>query len=182
MSKRERTGGFLERCAAALLRRKAGTGPMPETEAGWRARVATLEMDLRERDERIRKMQAEYGHIEAARQRAETEAGADELARLFKRLAGSLSNLATLEALDRSGRPVEAGDLLSLFEGLMKELRKAGLEQIGDVGEEAGFDAAAHQRMSGGGVHPGTPVVVEMPGYRLGETVILKAMVRSKEE
>ena len=48
MSKRERKGGFLARCAAALLRR--GSGPLPETEAGWLARVASLEMDLRERD------------------------------------------------------------------------------------------------------------------------------------
>lgn len=179
MSKRERKGGFLARCAAALLRR--GSGPLPETEAGWLARVASLEMDLRERDERIRKMQAEYGHLEAVRQRAESDAGADALARLFKRLAGPLSNLATLEALARSGRPVQAGDLLSLFEGIVKELRRAGLEQIGNVGEEAGFDTATHQRMSGGTVHQGAPIVVEIPGYRLGEMVLLKAMVRSKE-
>ncbi|MBP7638302.1 MAG: hypothetical protein KBA18_10535 [Kiritimatiellae bacterium] len=180
MSKRERKGGFLARCAAALLRR--GSGPLPETEAGWLARVASLEMDLRERDERIRKMQAEHGHLETARQRAETDAGADALARLFKRLAGPLSNLATLEALARSGRPVDAADLLGLFDGVVKELRRAGLEQVGAVGEEAGFDAAAHQRMSGGTVHQGAPIVVEIPGYRLGETVLLKAMVRSKED
>jgi molecular chaperone GrpE (heat shock protein) len=31
--------------------------------------------------------------------------------------------------------------------------------------------------MSGGAVHAGTAVTVQLPGYRLGEKILLKAMV-----
>ena len=88
-----------------------------------------------------------------------------------------MANLATLTAAAEAGQEVEAGDLIHLLRSLEKELHRAGLESIGRVGEQAGFDVACHQRMSGGAVHAGTPVTVQLPGYRLGEKILLKAMV-----
>jgi hypothetical protein len=35
--------------------------------------------------------------------------------------------------------------------------------------------------MSGGTVHLGTPIIVRLPGYRMGEKVLMKAMVTTKE-
>ena len=63
---------------------------------------------------------------------------------------------------------------------LERALAKAGLEQIGTVGETAEFESSAHQRMSGGDVHTGAAVVVRLPGYKLGGRVVLKAMVSAK--
>lgn len=145
------------------------------------ARIATLEMDVRERDERIAAMQKEYANLEAARQRAESGAASGQLEHLFKKLAAPLSNLAALVALAAEGREVAVADLASLVRGVEKHLKAAGLETVGEVGVAAPFDVALHQRMSGGTVSGGTPVTVRAPGYRFGGKVLLKAMVTAKE-
>jgi molecular chaperone GrpE (heat shock protein) len=36
--------------------------------------------------------------------------------------------------------------------------------------------------MSGGAVHAGSPVTVQLPGYRMGERVLMKAMVSAVED
>ena len=150
-------------------------------DAETKARVAALEMDLRERDQRIAPMQKEYANLEAAGKRAAAGAGADHLGDLLKKLAAPLSNLAALAALCEEGREVAAADLVSLLRTLEKQLKAAGLEQVGKVGESVTFDVAAHQRMSGGTVSGGTTVTVRAPGYRFGGKVLLKAMVTAKE-
>jgi molecular chaperone GrpE (heat shock protein) len=176
---------YWRRLWSALAGREAWT-PQPGTPdeqiAGLRARVASLEMDLAERDRQIAQMRAEYGTLEAAKQTAAAGAGQEELARLFKRLSGTLANLAALTAAAEAGRPVEVGDLVSLFHTLEKDLARAGMETIGTVGQRTEFDVACHQRMSGGAVHPGTPVTVQLPGYRMGDRVLMKALVSAQEE
>lgn len=167
---------------AALLGGGAAASPPGASDAGREARVATLELDLRERDERIAAMQAEYAQLEASKGQATELAGQSELERLFRRLAGPLSNLAMLVELARQGEAAEAADFVQLFDGLEKELERAGLERIGAAGEVTAFDVAEHQRMSGATVHAGTPVTVQVPGYRMGGKVLLKAMVTTKEE
>lgn len=177
--------GYWQRLWAALAGRDAWTpepGTPDEQIAGLRAQVASLAMDLAERDRQIAQMRGEYGNLEVARQNAATGAGQEELARLFKRLSGTLANLAALTAAAEAGQPVEVGDLVSLFHSLEKDLARGGLEAIGKVGQKAEFDVACHQRMSGGAVHPGTPVTVHLPGYRLGDRVLMKAMVSATQD
>jgi len=145
------------------------------------ARAAALEMDLRERDERIAAMQKEYGALDIEWLRAAAGAGEGQLRHLFKKLAAPLSNFAALAALTESGQAVEANDLAMLFRGIEKQLRAAGLESLGAVGETVSFDIAVHQRMSGASVSMGTPVTIRTPGYRFAGQVLLKAMVTSKE-
>ena len=50
------------------------------------------------------------------------------------------------------------------------------------MGGQVQFAVAGHQRMGGGGVKPGTPVNVRLPGYRFGEKVLIKAMVSAEEQ
>lgn len=169
--------------ALAGKARPAAPPAIVETEdlAQDKARMAALEMELRERDGRIASMQKEYANLEAASQRAAAVAGSDQLELLFKKLAAPLSNLATLAALSDAGREVAAADLVSLLRSVEKQLKAAGLETVGDVGSPVAFDVALHQRMSGGMVSAGTPVVVRTPGYRFAGKVLLKAMVTAKE-
>jgi len=184
--------GILGRLWGALMGRNAPPtevpssrvepGPPDEQRARLLARVASLEMDLVERDQRIEQMRAEYATLQAARERAGAEAGQDQLEKLFKTLAGTLGNLNVLTAMAEAGREVEAGDLIQLIKGLEKELHRAGLEPIGQVGEKTLFAVASHQRMSGGAVHEGVPVVVQIPGYRLGEKVLSKALVSARAD
>ena len=181
----DRKSRYFSRLLAALLGRELPSPAPPPTDqstAELTARVASLEMDLDERDERIAEMRAEYETLEAAKQRATADAGQDELEKLLKRLSGPLATLAGLTSMAEAGDEVEMGDLVQLIHDLEKVLARAGLEQIGTVGERTEFDVAGHQRMSGGGVTPGTPVTIRLPGYRLGEKVLLKAMVSAEEQ
>ena len=79
--------------------------------------------------------------------------------------------------MSEAGREVAATDLTQLVRAVEGELIRAGLARIGDVGQRAGFDVALHQRMSGGDVHPGTTVTVQIPGYRFEQKVLMKALV-----
>ena len=161
--------------------RRAAAPIAREGQAEGQARLAALEMDLRERDEQIAAMQKEYANLEAAGKRAAAGAGADQMEALFKKLAAPLSNLAALSALADEGREVAAADLVSLLRSVEKQLKAAGLEPVGRVGETVAFDVAVHQRMSGGMVSAATPVVERTPGYRFGGKVLLMAMVTAKE-
>lgn len=176
---------YLSRLIDALLGRTsapAAAAPVSVSEAEWRARQASLEMDLREREDRIAAMQREYAAIEAAGRRAAADGGREQLEQLMKKLAPSLANLATLIALAGGGRQIEVTDLIAVCRNLEKQLKAAGLEPVGEVGEETAFETAVHQRMSGGTVSLGTPVTVQMPGYRFAGTVLLKAMVTAREK
>ena len=165
-------------CAAILGRSRHLTGPV---DANTRSMIAALELELRERDAKIASMQREYAAAESkARDGAESGAK-QELQRVFKKLAPGLANLHALAALSEAGRDVAAADLVSLFRSLEKALRALGLEPVGHPGDTLPFDVAIHQRMSGGMVSAGQPVTVRAPGYRFGDTVLLKAMVSSKE-
>jgi molecular chaperone GrpE (heat shock protein) len=182
-----RQSGYWARLGAAL-RGQAPAEAVPAEaapaavldDAAGAARLAGLELDLRERDARIATMQAEYETLRQEGARATEEAGQDQLEALCKRLASPLANLAALRALAAEGKTVSVDDVLALAGDFERALRKAGLEVVGQVGETTIFDVAVHQRMSGGDVHTGTAVTVRLPGYRLEERVVLKAMVSAK--
>ncbi|PJB66413.1 MAG: nucleotide exchange factor GrpE [Armatimonadetes bacterium CG_4_9_14_3_um_filter_66_14] len=175
----ERTG-YLRRLLLALVGKEPPSPAQPGDEAGLRGKVAELELELRERDQRIEAMKAEYATLETAKQRAAATAGEGELEKLFKKLAAPLSNVAALAGLAEEGREVAVSDLLDLFRGFEKDLARFGLERVGAVSEEAPFDIAVHQRMSGGSVRPGSVVTIRVPGYRFGEKVLLKALVTTR--
>jgi len=183
----EKKPGYWRRLLAALVGRSVtgapgeGAGP-DESAAEAKARAATLEMDVQERDERIERMQSEYAALQAEKERLAEEAGSQEIEALFKKIAGTLSNLSALAQFAEGDTEVEAKDLAQLALDLERQLAAAGLEPIGRAGEEATFDVALHQRMSGGSVREGTPVTVNLPGYRTSQRVLLKAMVSAGEQ
>lgn len=164
----------------ALLGR-AGAGEAAGDDAQWRAKVAALDLDLAEAKRRAEKMRDEYASLQAERDRASSAGGQEQVERLFKKLAGPLSNLAALADMAEAGGEVAAADFAQLVRSLEKELARAGMERIGRAGEETSFDTALHQRMSGATVHAGTPVTVRVPGYRSGQKTVLKAMVSTRE-
>lgn len=142
-----------------------------------RIRIATLEMDLRDRDAEIGRLRQEYDRLREQAVRQQSEAATGGLEALARRLAPLLSQLATMQALAGAGRPLRAEDILALFGQVEQRLTEAGLTRVGTVGAEEPFDTRHHQRMSGCDVRDGDPVTVRFVGYRLGEKVLLKAMV-----
>jgi molecular chaperone GrpE len=169
--------GWASRMAAAWQVVTGSPGGGQGTAVDPRNRLATLELDLRERDAELARVREEYEQlrVHAERERAGAAgAGFDALAR---RLAPLLSQLATMQALAEGERPLRAEDVLRLFAKIERVLGEEGLIRVGAVGEQTGFDTRLHQRMSGADVRDGDPVTVRFVGYRLGETILLKAMV-----
>lgn len=162
---------LMARLRAAL---DALAGNAPED---LRNRVASLELDLRQKDDEVAALREEYGRL---RQQGERErdsavnAGFDALAR---RLVPLLAQLATMESLAGGERAPRLEDVFKLFDMLEKVLTEDGLARIGTVGEEAAFDSRWHQRMGGAEVDDGDRIRVRFIGYRMGENVLLKAMV-----
>jgi hypothetical protein len=97
-------------------------------------------------------------------------------------MAGTLSQLVTMQALAEAGRELRGSDALGLGGKLERTLLEAGLARIGAPGEATVFDASRHQRMSGSDIDDGDPVTVRFVGYRLGETLLAKAMVSRRGE
>jgi len=144
------------------------------------ARAAALQLDLRERDNDIRRLRREYERSAQQAQRGQAGAVAAGVDGLARGLAPLFSQLATMQALADSGRAVRAEDVLKLLDKVEAGLRESGLERIGTVGDTCGFDTRLHQRMSGADVADGDAVVVRFVGYRLRGDILLKAMVSRK--
>ena len=175
--------GYFQRLVGAILGRDLPVEPVAPVPvvAPDSSELARVRMDLEDRNLRIAAMKQEYAQLEEARDRAAAGTGQEQLDQLFKKLTGALSNLAALNDLAQAGQTVAAKDLLVLVRSVLKDLDRVGLQQVGRVGEKVAFDPAIHQRMSGGGVQAGTPVVVEVPGFRVREKVLLKAMASAGE-
>ncbi|CAK0774302.1 molecular chaperone GrpE [Gammaproteobacteria bacterium] len=170
----------------AWATRISATWPGSRTEAsneaieamtGLGARVAALELDLRDRDKEIRQLRQEYELQREQTLRQRNEAAAVGFESLARQLAPTLSQLATMQALADMDRAVQVEDILKLFEKVEQVLTRAGLTRIGTVSAMTTFDPRAHQRMSGVDLDDGDPVIIRFVGYRLGEIVLLKAMV-----
>jgi len=142
------------------------------------AELARVRLALERKDEEIAQLRKEYELREHAAKKETASAGGAALGALMKKLAPTLSQLATLRHMGGQGREIRVQDVLKLTAKLEDALRAQGLEPIGEVGAETEFDPALHQRMSGGDVRDGTPVRVRFPGYRFAGDTPLKAMVR----
>ena len=144
-------------------------------------RAAALELDLRERESDIRRLQQEYERSAQQAQREQAGAAAACVDTLARRLVPIFSQLATMQALADSGRAVRAQDVLQLFSKVEVGMRESGLERIGTVGDTCGFDPQLHLRLSGADVADGDAVVVRFVGYRLRGNILLKALVSRQE-
>jgi molecular chaperone GrpE len=168
------------------------TGLFRRFRSAWRAlcaaegspesRIASLEMDLQERDQKIARLRREFDLQSRQSGQAVADAAAGELERLARRAAPLLSQLSTLQAMADAGREVRPHDLLKLAGKIRQLFVDAGLEPLGRCGEVSPFDTRIHQRLSGGDVREGDPVKVRFEGYRFHDTVVTKAMVSRQEE
>jgi molecular chaperone GrpE (heat shock protein) len=138
-------------------------------------------MDLRDRDEEIRQLRQEYEFQRTRAERERAGAAASGFEALARKLAPLLSQWATMQAQAAAGRAVRAEDVLTLFGQVEQRLLEAGLTRLGAVGAVEGFDTRRHQRLSGADMRDGDPVTVRFVGYRLDETILLKALVSRQE-
>ena len=169
---------WTKRAAAAwraLTGASSGTTAADPANPGHAA--ATLTLGLRDRDAQIATLRQEYQRLERQAQQEKAGAAAASTEALLRRLAPLLSQLATMQAFNQGGRSLRIEDVLKLFAKVEQVLAEAGLARIGAVGQALTFDSRQHQRLSGADVDEGSAVAVRFVGYRIGEQVLLKAMV-----
>jgi molecular chaperone GrpE (heat shock protein) len=183
----KQNGFFSRLCQAAAA---LGGSPEPESAAGTtppdepsrlKSHIRTLELDIEERETRIKTMQKEFDHFSRQAERDREGAGSAEIQALAKRLAPILSQVPTMRAMHAEGAPVRQEDLLRLFEKVERILQETGLTPIGQVGESVRFDSRLHQRMSGGDLSDGGTVQVRFVGYHINDVILTKALV-SRED
>jgi hypothetical protein len=87
------------------------------------------------------------------------------------------SQLALQAHLLEQGKPVAARDVLALAGGLARAWERLGLTLLAQPAAAAAFDPAQHQPVDGLTPAPGAPVVVTIPGCRLGERLLHKSFV-----
>lgn len=160
---------------AAIWRVLRGGGRGGTTDP--RARLAALEVDLRERNAEVAQLRTEYQRLSSDRERVRAEARREGAQALAERLAQPLSQLATMQVLAESKRDVSVSDVLKLVARAESALLAAGATRVGAVGEQVAFDPQLHRPLADSEVVSGADVRVRFIGYRLGEAVLLKAQV-----
>lgn len=145
------------------------------------SRIAELEMDLAERDERIAALLEDAAAQRAAALSEAKTAAADRMHHLLRHLSPLIAQGDAMRNFHASGQAVRVDDALTLLEKIERAMIDDGLARIGAVGEETTFDSRWHQRLSGGDVRGGDQVVVRFVGFRQTERVVTKALVSRKE-
>jgi molecular chaperone GrpE len=168
--------GFFQRLKTAW--QLAQTAP---NESDLHSQLASLKMDLADRDDQMQRLRDEFGRERQQKETAISSSVSSEIEQFSKKLAPLLSQLETMRSLHEQGRDIKIEDLLKLLGKMEKVVLSSGLEPIGTVGERSRFDSHLHQRMSGGDVSDGDPVRVRFVGYRFKDNILTKAMV-SREQ
>jgi len=142
-----------------------------------RNRVAALELDLRQKNVEADALRKEYQRLQQHAQRERETAASAGFDILARRIAPVLSQLATMATMVGGKQPPRLEDVTRLSDRLEQMLAEQGLMRIGKVGEEAVFDTRYHQCMDEHCIVDGDNIRVRFVGYRLDQSILLKAIV-----
>ncbi|MFI0484039.1 hypothetical protein [Actinomadura sp. 9N215] len=114
-----------------------------------------------------------------ARQRSRAD-----MEQLVAAISTPLAQLMTQAHLHRTGTAeVRAGDVLDVANRLVRGLREAGVDAVGEPGAVEPFDPSRHDPLSAaatGTVAAGRPVVVRVPGLLYEGRIVRKAGVEAE--
>ena len=102
-----------------------------------------------------------------------------QLEKIFHDISGSVSQLMTQDyLLNKSGKPVQAKDVLNVSNSIIKTLLRHGLEIVGKVGDETKFDLNAHEPISvDEAISPNENVTIRMVGIAFKGKILRRASV-----
>jgi molecular chaperone GrpE (heat shock protein) len=137
-----------------------------------------LRLTVQERDAQITRLQADLDRLrkdEAAHLAAALQ---QEREKLIGEAAGPVAQLWTqAHLLESENKPIQARDVLTIARRLVRLLEERGLELVGSVGEQAGFDPGRHVPLAGEAPAAGRPIRVRFVGVAVGGKVVRKAGV-----
>ena len=167
---------------------KANGRIAPETEAAEKKeeakeptleeRIAALEAELKEKDERYLRMAAEYDNFRRRSREEKAATYADALADTVGELLPIIDNLERAAMYD-DGEKVKEG-LMMTAKSVSSVLEKLGIETVGAIGET--FDPNLHNavfHVEDEAFGEGEIVEVFQKGYKKGNKIIRFAMVKT---
>lgn len=141
-------------------------------------RIAALEAELREKDDRYLRMAAEYDNFRRRSREEKAATYADALADTVGELLPIIDNLERAALYD-DGEKVKEG-LVMTARSVSAVLEKLGVETVGAVGET--FDPNLHNavfHVEDESLGEGQIVEVFQKGYKKGNKIIRFAMVKT---
>ncbi len=141
-------------------------------------RIAALEAELKEKDDRFLRMAAEYDNFRRRSREEKAAAYADALADTVGELLPIIDNLERA-ALYEDGEKVKEG-LAMTAKSVASVLEKLGVEAVGAAGET--FDPNLHNavfHIEDESLGEGEIVEVFQKGYKKGNKIIRFAMVKT---
>ena len=141
-------------------------------------RIAALEAELKEKDDRFLRMAAEYDNFRRRSREEKAAAYADALADTVGELLPIIDNLERA-ALYEDGEKVKEG-LAMTAKSVASVLKKLGIETVGAAGET--FDPNLHNavfHIEDESLGEGEIVEVFQKGYKKGNKIIRFAMVKT---
>lgn len=124
---------------------------------------------------KIEAMKAEYVQLQGQTDSKLVQTAEDAVTRVYRTLAPLLIAYPKACAIVAERVDAKASDVIGMLRPLDSFIENFGLEQIGKPGEEVAFDPVLHNAE---GVDEGARVIVKSVGYRRGETILDKAVVR----
>lgn len=120
------------------------------------ARIRELDIELQstrlefEKERKVfDQVQQDFAYFATIAETATNEEIDRKLEKIFLDISSSVSQLMTQDyLLSKSGKPVQAKDVLSVSTSIVKTLLRHGMETVGKVGEETQFDLNAHEPIS----------------------------------
>ena len=158
--------------AEAAESKEEAKEPTPEE------RIAALEAELKEKDERYLRMAAEYDNFRRRSREEKAATYADALADTVAELLPIIDNLERAALYD-DGEKVKEG-LMMTAKSVSAVLEKLGIETVGCAGET--FDPNLHNavfHVEDENLGEGEIVEVFQKGYKKGNKIIRFAMVKT---
>ncbi len=139
----------------------------------------SLRLSLKEKEESLQRLKGEVERLRAGQSQQLNENLTARLAGLFGDVAAPASQLRTqADLLEKQGKPVQARDVLSVAQRLLRALERHGLAFDGQVGAETIFDPNQHTPLqSTGALQPGQPVRIRFSGVTYQGRRLYKAIV-----
>ena len=140
--------------------------------------IQALRMELAAREEKIKHLTDEVERLRYRSEGLAAESAAARVQALLTDLSGPACQMLTQAALEESGKPVQARDVLTVAKRLLRALERHGLTFEGKPGEPVAFDPDKHTPLNAE-VSPqvGEPVTVRVAGAIWNGKTLYKAGV-----
>lgn len=170
-----REGSFVFR----VLRRKWRTWRSGSDVLEFKRELQELRLQLAERDRTIKQSRAELERLRGGAEQDAQQRARSDMERLVTAMGAPMAQLVTQAHLHRSGAvEIRVEDVLRVGTRLVRALRDAEVDTVGEVGEAEPYDPERHDPLSADEpVATGDQVVVKVVGLSYQGRILRKAGV-----